>query len=415
MSRWRGAGARSLTVLITASFVAALLATGTAFVAPTAAAASPGGCDSKQNIAFIAFPTINGLEDMQQPLRKLTRLWPVKSLKFRYMTAPFDTSPSGIDTMVNELESRVSHLESLGYNRIGLPSISALLDPFIHGTAGSLGGVPLQTRHPNTVFVTINNGTSATEDLTAAGNVFRFLDVPSLADGVKIGVQAATAPGAEMLIIHQNGDVVSDGTMNEFLGIASDLGFTPTAYGISWNGSNFSASDLAGAKTVLDNLPAGSLVVHAVNGGLSNQYATDAGSAGIFTDHSSNGPIRHFGGNFFPSTAIPVDLELGYSPVEGPSWQSTRAGFSTTYKDFANDPRQREYMEALGFLARCGRFHGILDSFMRFDAGGTRIAKQLERDYLPANTTTIATGERIDNPRWDNEQVTWNWKVVFNQ
>jgi len=415
--------ARLISLFAVAAVMAGALSVGQAAAFPTPVAAWPAGCDTKQKVAFLDFPEAavggqSSLESMEPSLRALAQIWPVKRLRFRLLTAPFDTSGPGVDAVVNELETRVDYLEAHGFNRIGLPAYSAFLAPFIHGTAGSLGGVPLETRHPNSVFVTINNGTSATEDPVEAGNVFRFYDIPSNNQLASPAIDDLITGSGEMLILYQDNDVASADVKANFETIAAGLGITVTSVAIDYNGSNFDSGDLTSAAAAIDALPAGSLVVHIVNGvpSIQDQYVTDALAAGgIFVDHSSNGPIRHFAGNYFPSLSVPVPVEFGYSTADRPSWQSTKAGFPTSYADWFNDGRQKLYMDAFGFLAKCGKFHGILDGFLKFDAGGTRINKQYERVYFPANSTTLTPGERFDNPRWYDDQYNWDWNAVFGE
>jgi len=408
--------ARLLSLLTAAVVVASFLSATTA-LAPPSVAAKPAGCDSRQKIAFIAFPGAEGLEQMQAPLRELREIWPARKLGFRYMTSAFDTSPSGIDTVVDELETRVDNLEANGFKRIGLPSISAFLAPFIYGTAGSLGGQTIQQRHPNTTFVTMNPGTSAVDDIAAAGNVFRFIDVPSIIEATSLAVDNLVTGSGQMLIVFQNGDAVSESVRNQFLQIATDLGLTASSAAVDYNGSQFEDADMDLANLGVDTLPAGSLVVHVVNGDptITEAYRSAAELRTMFRASSTNGPIRHFAGNFFPSSSIGGVLELGYQLVDRPSWQSTRAGFPSRYVDFQNDPRQKLYMDAYGFLARCGKFNGILDGFLRFDAGGTRINKELQRIYLDGGSTDISYGQRIDNERWYDDKVVWNWDQVFGE
>lgn len=410
--------ARWIAMLGVATLAATLLVSGNAMLSPSPAAAWPAGCQSKQKVAFIGFPGMSDLEAMQAPLRALRKLWPVKKLQFHYTTSPIDLSGPGLDTLVDEVEAKVNSLEANGFNRIGLPSFSAFLNPFIHGTGGSLGGIPLQTRHPNSVFVTLNNGTSAVDDLTEAGNVFRFLDVPSLNESTELAVDNLIGPGGEMLVLYQEGDAASESVRDSFLGIATTLSVTAGTVALSYDGFDFNSLDIEQAAQAVDNVPAGSLVVHIVNGvtTVQDDYVAAALTDGhIFVDDSSSGPIRHFGGNFSPTSAIPVDLEYGYSVVDTPSWQSTRAGFPTKYQPWLDDLRQKLYMEAFGFLAKCGKFHGILDGFLKFDEGGTRINFQLERSYLPKGSTSFAVGARIENPRWEDDQVAWDWNAVFGE
>lgn len=416
MSTTRRRAGHWIVALAIALIAAGGLATGRAVVGPSPVAAWPGGCQTQQKIAFIAFPGQEGLEQMQAPLRELRELWPVRKLKFRYLDAAPDNSPAGVDAIVDELEARVDYLEANGFKRIGLPTYSYVLAPFINGTAGSLGGVNLQTRHPNTVFVTMRNGTDATEDPAAAGNVFRFLDVPSYDTSLELSVDDLVGPAGEMLILYQSADVVSESVRDQYLDLATDLGITASAMALTYDGFDFD-TDMPAAKAALDALPAGSLVVHITNSDPSymDLYETSAIGAGIFVDESTNGPIRHFAGNFFPLGKIPVALELGYQAFDRPSWQSTRAGFSDKLGEWRNDFREKLYMEAFGFLAKCGKFNGILDGFLRFDEGGTRIDKVLERVYLPAGSAELAYGERIDNPRWYDEQAAWDWDAVFGE
>jgi hypothetical protein len=414
MFRGRRASSRWLSVVIASLVIASLLVTGKSLVAPSAADARPAGCQSKQSIAFIGLPGVDNLGPMVSPLKKLRNLWPVQRLQFRYLTSAQDFDGPELDTIVNELESRVDNLESLGFNRIGLPSRSLLLQPFIHGTAGSLGGQTIEQRHPDTVFVTMNNGTSATEDPVAASKVFRFLDVPSNSAGTTLNFGSMFGVSGQMLIIYQASDLPAEDIRDDYLQLATDLGVIATTAPVDFDGSNFNAADLADAGNAVLNLPVGSVVVHIVNGALSDQYAADAtANSTIFYDNS--GQIRHFGGNFFPTNGIAVQLELGYQLVDRPSWQATRAGFPSRYRPFYDDPRQKLYMEAFGFLAKCGTFNGILDGWLRFDEGGTRINKELERIYLARFETTVSFGDRVDNERWYDDKVAWDWDQVFGE
>jgi len=177
----------------------------------------------------------------------------------------------------------------------------------------------------------------------------------------------------------------------------------------------YNTLDEAAAASAIAALPAGSVVVHVANGAHQEAYTLSGISdGGIFVASSNNGPIRHFAGNYFPeASTIPVPLELGYALVDNPSRITERIGFPTHYDAWLVDPRQKLYIEAYGFLAKCGRFDGVLDHFLAFDAGGTRIQKQLEQSYLPANSLVPTWGVRIDNNRWYTEQVAWPWVQVF--
>jgi hypothetical protein len=372
----------------------------------------PKAVACNEKIAFISLHGF-GQDEMEAPLLQLkSQTWPAKSLQFQYTT----NDGSDMAALVNEVEARVTALEASGVKRIALPSYSRFLVPFIHGTgpdSGSLGGVNLKTRHPNSVFVTINNATDAVDDPVAASNVFRFLDVPSFNALSDLALSSVLGTGGSVLVLYEAGDAVAESVRDGYLAQASLLGAPASTVALTFDGDY--DADQAAAKAAVDALPSGSVVVHVPNGVNGEAYTLSGLAGGIFVAASVTGPISHLAGNYYPViTTIPVPLAVGYSLVDRPSLLTERLGFAVDYDAWLADPRTKQYIEAYGWLAKCGRFDGVFDHLLQFDAGGTKINFEYEQLVIPAGSLTLtAVGRPIENPRWSAERFAWDWKTVF--
>jgi hypothetical protein len=216
------------------------------------------------------------------------------------------------------------------------------------------------------------------------------------------------------LIVYQQGDAVSESARDSYISAATTLGRPVQAIGVPFFGPDFDASALAAARTALLALAAGSLVVHIVNGTLTDTYTADALSADLFVQGAG---VRHVGGNYSPSMPLPVDFELGESVVWNPSPITESLGLPTKYEEWINDPTVQSvalYLEEYAWMATCGTSPGLLDGFLAFDAGGTSIQFQLERLYYPAGTLTFTSAERRSNPRWYSDQVPLDTAALFD-
>jgi hypothetical protein len=375
---------------------------------PPLALAATSACPGK--VAMIGLPADYGLTNAQPLIQQLdNETYPVSALEFHYLTTSVDID---LDAAVDELEAQVVALKNRGFYRIGLPARSTLLAPYFDGSAGSLGGVDIDTRHPGVVFTVTNLGTS-TVDSSHADSVFRFLDVPTL-NNIVGQVEPILGASGTFLIVYQPGDVVSEQIRDSYIAAATTLGRSYQAIGVPFLGPDFSAPALADARTAVLALAAGSLVVHIVNGALMDTYTADALTADLFVQGAG---VRHFGGNYFPSVPLPVDFELGQSLVWNPSPITEGLGLPTKYEEWVNDPIVQSvalYLEEYAWMATCGTSPGLLDGFLAFDAGGTSIQFQLERAYLPTGSQTITTGERRSNPRWYSDQAPLDTTALFD-
>jgi hypothetical protein len=376
---------------------------------PVLALAATSACPGK--VAFIGLPADYDLTNAQPLIQQLdNETYPVNALEFHYLTTPVDLAH--LDAAVDELEAQVVVLKNRGFYRIGLPVRSILLAPYFDGSAGSLGGVDIDTRHPGVVFTVTNLGTS-TVDSPHADSVFRFLDLPTLSDTV-VQIESLLGPAGSFLIVYQEGDVVSEAVRDSYLAAAATLSRSTQAVSVPFDGTHFDAAALANAKTALLALPAGSLVVHIVNGALTDPYTNDALTADLFVEGAG---VRHVAGNYFPSAPLPVALELGQSLVWNPSQITEGLGLPTKYEEWISDPMVQSvalHLEEYVWMATCGTSPGLLDGFLAFDVGGTSIQFQLERSYIPVGSPTIAVGERRSNPRWYSDQVALNTVALFD-
>ena len=357
-------------------------------------------------IAFIGFDDAGSqLGPMMQPIRDAQlKLWQTgQPITFHLLHfGDAGTNSASRASLIDQVETLVRQLKATGCHKIVLPDRSTFLAPFILGTEGSLTQ-PIDVRHANTVFATVCPGTPAVDQ---ASNVFRFCDVK--VDFLS-NLYSMVTPGGTILVLFQTGDVVSDNLRETVQIRAGQLSLAYSEQGIAFNGTNFSASDLSAAANQIASLPPGSIVVHVVNGALSSAYTADALAQGqIFVP-----TVTHFAGNFFPSTPIPVDLQLGASPVSEPSLEMEKIGFPITDEAFGADPREKLFIEIFGWMANNGKFIGVDDHHLQFDQYGTRIAYQIDDSYVAANTTAVAVTNQRQNPRWLAERFPWSWKSVF--
>jgi hypothetical protein len=360
----------------------------------------------KDRIAFIGFDDAGSqLGPMMQPiLDAQTKFWPtgakISFYSFHFGNAGTDSA--ALDALINQVENLVRTLKDQGYHEIVLPDRSTFLAPFILGTGGSLTQ-PINVRHSQVAFGTVCPGTTAVDQ---APNVFRFCDtkVDSLSN-----LYSLVAPGGQILVLFQAGDTVSDSVRQTVQARAGQLGIAYSEQGLAFNGTNFSASDLSAAASQIASLPSGSVVVHVVDGAFTANYTSDALAQGqIFVS-----TVTHYAGNYFPSTALPVDLQLGVSAVSKPSLELEELGFPISEPAFSNDPRQRLFIEVFGWITNQGKFFGVDDHHLQFDQFGTRIAYEIEDQYVPANTLDIAETNLRQNPRWLAERFAWSWSSVF--
>jgi len=378
---------------------------------PALASAATSVCGGK--IAFIGLPSDYDLTNAQPLIQQLDdETYPVSALEFHYLTTSLESDLSNLDAAVDELEAQVVALKNRGFYRISLPVRSLLLAPYFGGSAGSLGGVDIDTRHPGVVFTVTNLGTATVDD-SHADSVFRFLDVPTSFDTAS-HMEPLLGAGGEFLIVYQDNDAVSASVRDSYIDAATTLGRPTQTINVPFDGSHFAAFSLGQAKTALLALPAGSLVVHIVNGALWDRYTSDALAADLFVPA---GGIRHVGANYYPTAALGVDIELGEGLVWNPSPITTGLGLPSDYVTWFNDPMVQSValrLEEYTWLATCGTSRGLLDGYLEFDAGGSSIQFEVERNYVPAGSLSFVPGARRLNPRWYGEKVAVNATALFD-
>jgi len=71
-------------------------------------------------------------------------------------------------------------------------------------------------------------------------------------------------------------------------------------------------------------------------------------------------------------------------------------------------------LEEYTWLATCGTSRGLLDGYLEFDAGGSSIQFEVERNYVPAGSLSFVPGARRLNPRWYAEKVAVNATALFD-
>jgi len=127
--------------------------------------------------------------------------------------------------------------------------------------------------------------------------------------------------------------------------------------------------------------------------------------------------VRHVGANYYPTAALGVDIELGEGLVWNPSPITTGLGLPSDYVTWFNDPMVQSValrLEEYTWLATCGTSRGLLDGYLEFDAGGSSIQFEVERNYVPAGSLSFVPGARRLNPRWYAEKVAVNVTALFD-
>ena len=361
-------------------------------------------CCEKIGIILIDFKD-GTIKNEVTVLRRASRKWQVKAIEFRFLDVADGTDQTSVDTAVNLVESYVDELKLKGFKRFILPSQSTVLAPFLLGTGGSLGGVPFHIRHPDVIAAVYNPGTPVVDQIP---NVWRFTDVFSDSDGaLTIGCIASfLEPGGKILILHQQGDLVSDFYTDLYTNyVVPNLPGPPAIIDIPipFNGTNF---NFTGVLVAIQNLPTGSIVVHIANGSYGAIWSTDGTSAGIFIASSTNGPITHFGGNYAPNqVSVPVVIELGCGAGQAPgaSCDAVELGYSSNWDDFIGAVDLwyigTGYYQAFAWLATCGQYCGD-DNRLKFSRGGTLIGMFVFDQSFPANSTIVEISQIRINPRW---------------
>jgi hypothetical protein len=161
---------------------------------PPLALATTSACPGK--VAFIGLPSDYDLTNAQPLIQQLdNETYPVSALEFHYLTTSVDID---LNAAVDELEAQVVALKNRGFYRIGLPVRSTLLAPYFDGSAGSLGGVDIDTRHPGVVFTVTNLGVHRRQP---ADSIFRSRCLHQRHRGQ---IEPLLGPPAHLIVYQQN-------------------------------------------------------------------------------------------------------------------------------------------------------------------------------------------------------------------
>lgn len=328
----------------------------------------------------------------------------------------------GIDAVVAEIESVVTDMKSRGISQIIVDTTSPEIEPFIEGTAGGLGGVHSDIRHPDVTFSAVLQGTSAVD---SAINWYRLgsdFQTPGIVNpGVLL--PPTTSPGATFILATDGSVALSDAT-DTYVDAAAAAGYTTVLVDLGWNGTTSHFDNMAALDTALSSASPGSRVglsVSAQDGFVRWDALTRQGIDSPSVFDSSNANVGYFGINYIPvdlgdpllAAAIPVDLNYGVESVSElvadpagvnpllvalgyPADQSGALAYDgATYGGSGIASAQ-----AFAWFATCGQQN--LDARYKVDADGRKVDYYVRDRFQPAGTTffDLERSNLRTNPRW---------------
>ena len=353
----------------------------------------------RSRIVFIGTDDPLDLSPMIPYIQRLARQIPSERLIFRIVPET---------TTVDDLEAAVREYVQQGYTHIGIPTEADLIEGFLTGEGGSLRGVSVDRRWPQTTFMVQDYGLPNTN----YDNVYIFTDINSLAHDSLIKynlTRFTTNPGRAYVVYQGAGDSVSSNLVNVARRALGELGIQADFYEVGGPNGTFDDTALRDAvndiSLSLPPRPAKSSIIHIVNWFDAEAYTQAAIRAGLFSTFDGGVVHSTFENEYYPiRTPLPVDLQIGRIPVLGiPSMNAASLGIPLDPGPYYSFPYLLTYLDSYLWAATCGRTAGINDKQLKFDRTGTRISYNLADYYIPANTLQIRVGPLYFNPRWFSE------------
>ena len=234
-----------------------------------------------------------------------------------------------LDAVVNEMEAAVNDMKSRGINRILIGASSAETGPFIEGSAGTLGGVHSDTRHPNVIFSADRQGTTSVDN---AQNWYRagidFVTDKKLGAPVLLPDVNGVTPQPQFILATDNSPGV-DQTNVPFVAQARAAGYEVVNVDLGWNETAVTFDNFSALGTAIAAATANSKVglsASAAPGPADEPFArwvalTQLGlaDANVFDPENTNVEYLgmnygHFLGDFDNPGTLPVDLQYGVVP-----------------------------------------------------------------------------------------------------
>lgn len=360
--------------------------------------------ECKSRIVYIGTDNPLDLSPMIPYIERLAQQVPAEALTFNVIPET---------TTVDELESMVRDYVAQGYNYVGMPTKADLIEQFLTGNGGSLGGIPVTERWPNTLFMVQDYSLGDTD----YDNVFDFTDINSLTDDslMKYNLTRSTKNAGRVYVVYQgNGEPITTNLANQAREDFREMGIQADFYevGAPWTGQVEGNFDEVAMRNAANDIsmsipphPADSTIIHIVRWFDAEKYTQEAIQAGLFSDFDNRVSHYSFQNEYYPiKTPLPVDLQIGRIPVIGvPSMEAHSIGVPLEPGAYYSFPYLLSYLDSYLWAANCGRTNGINDKQLKFDRTGTRISYFLADYYIPKGTLEIRSGPLYFNPRWFNE------------
>jgi len=323
----------------------------------------------------------------------------------------------GIDAVVDELEDIVNDMKSLGIKKIMMQLGSPETAPFIEGSAGSLGGVHSDIRHPDVTFAANRQGTSSVDN---AQNWYRtgidFKTTGILTIPVVLPDVTGIIPQPQF-IVGTDESLAVEQFVDNYVNGATTAGYAVIVINMGWTGTGFNNLNALGAA--IDAAPLESRVGLAVTfgGGFERLVAlTIEGNAHPKIFDPLNFDVTYLNISWVPfggSGVIPVDLIYGIvaqneltNDPDGVNKYLLRLGFP----DDADDAQVHNVdvygsngismAPAMPWFASCERKN--LDKRYKLDENRQKVHYFITDRFLPAKKEffeTVQTDQRV-NPRW---------------
>lgn len=253
----------------------------------------------------------------------ISKKFPVKQFKSYVLTVNRDTN--GINAVVNEMEAKVNEYKACGIDHIIIDSTSSDAEPFIEGSAGSLGGVHSDIRHPNVTFYPVAQGT------TAVDNASRWVRYADFRSTTKVSAESLLpTPGAgKQFILATDYSAAILSTNEDVVEVATANGYTIVEIDLMWNNGTYQFDNIAGLDAALLAAPAGSVCGLSISASSESTFferyldMTVKGTASPNIFNPGNPNVTYFGMNFIPFGlgtgigSLAVDLEYGLSSSSG--------------------------------------------------------------------------------------------------
>lgn len=350
----------------------------------------------------------------------LTEFFPVDTLE--HVTLQ-NTLPD-IDAVVDELEAAVNDMKSRGFDKIMIEAFSTHTAPFIEGSAGSLGGIHSDERHPEVTFSAVAQGTSSVDN---AQNWYRagtdqksssIMSAPILLPDV-----AGLDPKPQFILASDFSAAIGPNNAT-FLTHAETAGYEVVSLNLEWDQETSQFDNIAGLSSAIGNAPPDSRV--GVSMSSANIFVPGVGFQTLhqrFTEQAledenifdaGNTNVDFLSISWRPTDSLPVDLSFGVSSktellvdpdgvneilveLGFPSDEATATTFnSILYKDFG-------VMAAMAFAWLATDGEENLDPRYRIDENRQHVHYYLREELRPAGSAAgdFVLANQIINPRWE--------------